>query len=100
MTTTAKIFGTPDQEQEVSITFEYITIPKFLSEERLTYFVNFCKVHDRLDFRPSDIDQDIAVAVAQALGLVNERDIRIECEVKYSIKPVTKDIDYSQILFI
>lgn len=79
MTTTAKIFGTPEQEQEVSITFEYITIPKFLSEERLTYFVNSCKVHDRLDFRPSDIDQDIAVAVAEAIKLMNENKARFEC---------------------
>lgn len=87
MKTIALIYGTTEQEQTVRIEFEYIPVRKWFGDAS-TIFVNFCHVMDSLNFKPSDIITDVEVAIAQAIG-EKPQDIRIECEVKHSVKPVT-----------
>lgn len=103
MKATGKIFGTPHQEQEVSFEFEYYPIRKWFSEERSTFFVNYLKLSETLNFQPTDIKTDLELAIAQALG-EDEIDIRIECEIKYKVVPVivlpVENIEYKNMMFI
>lgn len=85
MKTTALIYGTPEQEQTVAIEFEGYEIRKFFGNE--TYFCNYLKVLQPLNFRPSDICQDLTIAIAEALGM-DPNDIRIDAEVKFTVKPL------------
>jgi hypothetical protein len=85
MKTTALIYGTPEQEQTVKIYFEGYHIRKFFGDE--TYFCNSLKVLDSLNFRPSDINQDLTIAIADALGM-EPNDIRLDVDVKFTVKPL------------
>lgn len=86
MKTTALIYGTPEQEQSVRIDFEGYSIGDWFGDN-CTYFVNYLKVLDPLNFRPSDINQDLTIAIAEALGM-EPNDIRIDAEVKFKVKPL------------
>lgn len=89
MTATAKVFGSsPEIVQNVTIQFEYYTVQKWFGD-RSTVFVNFCKIEEQLHFRPTDLDIDLGIAIAEKLGERPE-DIRIECDLLYSqIKTLT-----------
>jgi hypothetical protein len=84
-TTTANISGTPEQFQSAKIEVEFYKITKWFSEE-CTVFVTFCKVIDSLVFTPSNLNEDLEIAIAEALG-EHPNDIRIECEVEFTVKP-------------
>ena len=86
MKCTATIYGTPEQEQSVQLEFEHRSIGKWFSNERSTVFISWCRIKEALKFTPSDIFEDVSVAVAEALGERPE-DIRIECDVEHSVKP-------------
>jgi hypothetical protein len=82
MTTTSKVYGsTPEVMQDVSIEFEYYRIPRWFNGS--TVFVNFCKIKEQLFFKPTDLDVDLGISIAEALGARPE-DIRIECDVLYT----------------
>jgi hypothetical protein len=85
MKTTALIYGTPEQEQTLRIEFEGYSIRKFFGDE--TYFCKYLKVLDSLNFRPSDINQDLTIAIADAVGM-EPNDIRLDVDVKFTVKPL------------
>jgi hypothetical protein len=83
MTTTSKVYGsTPEVMQDVSIEFEYYRITKWFGEG-CTVFVNYCKIKEQLYFKPTDLQVDLGLSIANALGEEPE-DIRIECDVLYT----------------
>lgn len=86
MKATAAIFGTEEQKQVVKFEYEYYPVSKWFSDDRMI-FVNFCKIKESLAFSPSDIKTDLEIAIAEAIG-ERPQDIRFECEVEYSVKPV------------
>lgn len=90
MKTTALIYGTPEQEQTVKVDFEGYHIDKWFGD-RSNYFVTRLRVIDTLDFRPSDAKSDLEISIAEALGM-EPNDIRIECDIFYSYKPVVVPI--------
>jgi hypothetical protein len=101
MKATALIFGTPAQEQTIKFEFEFIPVRKWFGE-RSTFFVNYIKIKDSLNFRPSDLKTDLEYAIAQALG-EDETDIRIECEIEHRVViPIlaTENVEYQNMLFI
>jgi hypothetical protein len=86
MKTTALIYGTPEQKQQVVIDFEGYPVRKWFDDEE-TFFCNSLKVLDSLNFRPSDINQDLTIAIADAVGM-EPNDIRIDVDVKFTVKPL------------
>lgn len=99
MKTTATLYGTPEQEVKAKIDFEYYQIKKWFGEAS-TIFVNFCKVETPLFFSPSDLKMDLEIAIAEAFGERPEN-IRLECEVEYSVKPAVELPVYeTEFLFI
>lgn len=80
---TLSIFGSPEQEQTVTV--ELYSVEKWLDGRYVT-FIHECKILELLQFHPSDIHTDLAIGIAEALG-ENPNDVRIDCEVEYSVKP-------------
>lgn len=85
MTTTAKVFGTPDQEKEVQVEFEHYPVKKFFGVNSF-YIINFCEVKTPLEFKPSDLKLDLEISIAEHLG-VEPNDVRIDCEI--AVKTLT-----------
>lgn len=91
MTTSATIYGTPNQEMQVPFEFEYIVKRLTDTDEEgnwITselYMINFVKLKAPLEFKPQDIDLDLEIAVAEKLN-VEVTDVRIDCNVKYVVK--------------
>lgn len=99
MTTSATIYGTPDQEMTIPIEFEYF-LKKFTDTDEEGRWVihveqarvNFVRLLGSLEFEPSDITLDLEIAIAEKLGL-EPQDVRIDCEVKYKVvKPITVEV--------
>jgi hypothetical protein len=86
MKITSLVFGTEKQKQQVIIDFEYRPFQKWFGDDS-TIFVNFCHVMDALNFRPTDLEGDLSIAIAEALG-EHPKDIKFECNVKHSVRPV------------
>lgn len=93
MKSTAKIYGSPEQEQIVNIEYEGYSVDKWFGD-RSNYYVNFVKLSEPLKFRPSDLNQDLEFAIAEALS-IPVCDVRIECQPEYQIKQTIIQISKS-----
>ncbi len=75
----ATVFGTPDESQKLLIEYEYIQTGGFFSPAKIE--VNYCAVINLLQIKPSDLNEDLAVGIAEDLG-VPPYAVRIECDVE------------------
>lgn len=78
MITSATIYGTPDETQDVHVYFEYIVLDGM-------YLIQFCEIKLPLFFSPSDIKTDLEVAIAEELN-VPERLVKIDCKIVYEVR--------------
>lgn len=73
------LFGeTPEIFQKVQIEFEYFRFKRFFLHD--LFDVNFVRIEDMLLIRPTDMDEDLKVGIAEAIG-EHPADITIICEV-------------------
>lgn len=86
----ASIFGKDEDDgQQVWMEFEYFTgwnTPDKLVDADMNYHVDFCKLLTPLTVKPSDLVEDITVAVATALG-EEPKNIYIECDIEVEHAP-------------
>ena len=86
MKTTAIIYGSPEQRTNVTIEYDYYDVKKWYGDHQ-TIFIVYCRIIDPLPFKPTDLELDISLAIAEAKG-EHPRNIRWECNVKYNVMPV------------
>jgi hypothetical protein len=105
MKTLAKIISIDGQEQAVKIEFTEYSVGKWFGSGRYHY-IQEVTVIDDLTFIPSDLDQDLEVAIADALH-VDALDVNMkDCIVTYQVTvPMTfveveESKEYTEMLFI
>jgi hypothetical protein len=94
----AKIFQSPEESQEVMISFDAHKIKKFFGNKS-TVFVRECNVIEPLTILPSDIQTDLTVAIAEIM-MESENDIRFECLIEYQVVVAVTEVLDTQTLFI
>lgn len=105
MKSKARIISIDDQEQIANIVFEYYSVGKWWGSGRYYHILEVTVVDD-LKFVPSDLDLDLEVAFAEALG-ADPRDINMrDCIVTYQVtvpmdfEEVMESKEYNEMLFI
>lgn len=105
MKTTAKIISIDGLEQMVNIEFTGYSVGKWFGSGSYHY-IQEVNVIDDLPFVPSDLDQDLEVAIADALH-VDAIDVNMkDCTVTYQVTvPMTfveieESKEYNEMLFI
>jgi hypothetical protein len=71
----ARIHFSSEDYQDVFFNYEY-------SEENGLFIVTSLKLKIMLFGNPTDLIQDLSVAISEDLGLEDERYVRIDCEVE------------------
>jgi hypothetical protein len=74
-TPVADIYFNGEDFQSVPFEYRFIKIDGIIR-------VNYLKLKLFLFGKPTDLDQDLSVAIAEDLGLRNESLVRIDCEVQ------------------
>lgn len=74
------LFGeTPEIFQKVQVEFEYVRFKRFFLHD--LFDVNFIRIEDLLLIRPTDLEGDLLIGIAEAIG-EDPADITIICEVE------------------
>jgi hypothetical protein len=74
------LFGeTPEIFQKVQLEFEYKPLRRWFLHD--LFDVNFVRIEDMLLIRPTDLEEDLRIGIAEAIG-EHPEDITIICEVE------------------